>query len=31
MSAQEVAHWTASAEKDGDLSQLQAIERGEVE
>jgi len=31
MSVQEVAHWTTSAEKDGDLSQLQAIERGEVE
>jgi hypothetical protein len=31
MTAQEVSHWTSSAEKDGDVSQLQAIERGEVD
>jgi hypothetical protein len=30
MSVDEVAHWTASAEKDGDISQLQAVENGEV-
>lgn len=30
MSAAEVAHWTTSAEKDGDLSQLQAFEAGDA-